>query len=68
MKRGPRWIHKLYAEAMGYFWMPCPVCGRMFGGHEWAATIELAPGKGQGVCSADCADQRGEWFYTRRAQ
>ena len=19
---------------MGYFWLPCPVCGREFGGHE----------------------------------
>jgi len=34
MKPGPRWMHKLYASAAGYFWLPCPVCGRMFGGHE----------------------------------
>lgn len=19
----------------GYFWLPCPVCGENFGGHEW---------------------------------
>lgn len=30
----PRFAHKAYAKAMGYFWLPCPVCGRMFGGHE----------------------------------
>jgi C4-type Zn-finger protein len=30
----PRWMHKAYAFAFGYFWLPCPVCGRMFGGHE----------------------------------
>lgn len=32
----PRWIHKLYAYVMGYFWLPCPSprCGEMFGGHE----------------------------------
>ena len=30
----PRWIHKAYANLMGYFWHPCPICGRMFGGHE----------------------------------
>jgi hypothetical protein len=30
----PRWLHRLYAAALGYFWLPCPICGRMFGGHE----------------------------------
>lgn len=30
----PRWLHRLYAWARGYFWIPCPKCGRMFGGHE----------------------------------
>jgi hypothetical protein len=29
-----RFIHKLYAARRGYFWLPCPVCGREFGGHE----------------------------------
>jgi hypothetical protein len=32
--RLPRWWHRLYAESMGYFWLPCPMCGEMFGGHE----------------------------------
>jgi hypothetical protein len=31
----PRWVHWLYAEARGYFWIPCPTCDREFGGHEW---------------------------------
>lgn len=31
----PRWVHHLYALLAGYFWLPCPVCGRHFGGHEW---------------------------------
>ncbi len=30
----PRWIHRWYAWVAGYFWLPCPVCGREFGGHE----------------------------------
>ncbi len=34
----PRWVDRLYAAAFGFFWLPCPVCGRMFGGHE--VTIE----------------------------
>lgn len=29
-----RWMHRAYAFALGYFWLPCPRCGRMFGGHE----------------------------------
>ena len=30
----PRWMHKLYAKALGYFWLSCPRCGAMFGGHQ----------------------------------
>lgn len=30
----PRWQHHLWARLNGYFWLPCPVCGEMFGGHE----------------------------------
>jgi len=30
----PRWIHRLWAFVAGYFWLPCPECGRYFGGHE----------------------------------
>jgi hypothetical protein len=30
----PRRLHQAYAVLVGYFWLPCPVCGRMFGGHE----------------------------------
>ena len=33
--RLPRWVHQFYAWVMGYFWLPCPSCGRMFGGHEF---------------------------------
>jgi hypothetical protein len=32
--RAPRWFHQFYAKAGGYFWAPCPNCGRYFGGHE----------------------------------
>ena len=30
----PRFIHQLYAFLNGYFWLPCPICGQYFGGHE----------------------------------
>lgn len=29
-----RWLAHLRAIIGGYFWLPCPVCGQMFGGHE----------------------------------
>ena len=54
MKRGPRFVHRWYAETMGYFWLPCPVCGRMFGGHEWGGTIRISDTKGRAVCSPEC--------------
>lgn len=30
-----RRLHRLWAAMFGYFWLPCPLCGREFGGHEW---------------------------------
>ena len=35
----PRWMHHLYANLFGYFWLPCPICHEYFGGHE-VANIE----------------------------
>lgn len=31
----PRPWHQWYAQAAGFFWLPCPLCGSYFGGHEW---------------------------------
>jgi hypothetical protein len=25
----------IFASLHGYFWLPCPLCGIDFGGHEW---------------------------------
>jgi hypothetical protein len=52
----PRWWAKLRADFGGYFWLPCPVCGRMFGGHEWdyknlASTV---PTEVRGLSKAIC--------------
>ncbi|AGH31819.1 hypothetical protein SLPG_00025 [Salicola phage CGphi29] len=44
---------KFKADSGGYFWMPCPVCGRYFGGHEWVypyPCIWDGKGSGSGVC------------------
>jgi len=35
LRKKPRWLQKWYANLRGYFWLPCPLCGEYFGGHEW---------------------------------
>lgn len=41
----PRWPHRLYANLMGYFWHPCPLCGQPFGGQESTAAAIGATGR-----------------------
>ena len=57
MVKLPRSLHKLYAHVFGYFWLPCPLCGRMFGGHEWGTGdyVMTSWSSGYGVCS-NCHD------------
>ena len=30
-----RELNRLIAAERGCFWLPCPLCGQEFGGHEW---------------------------------
>lgn len=63
----PRWLHRLYAHARGYFWLPCPVCREMFGGHEikpWHSAMIMRNGHAKVVCPkplcsliADCCNE-----------
>lgn len=47
----------------GYFWLPCPICGKNFGGHEIGdGTLMTDPGGGLSVCR-DCSEEA-----TRRSQ
>lgn len=47
-----RWLHRIYAAVFGYFWLPCPICGRCFGGHEHTgAALMTSWFEGRGVCS-----------------
>lgn len=54
-----RVVHRWYAAAFGYFWLPCPLCGQWFGGHEWRGvgghpSVTVAEGLGRrGICP-DC--------------
>ncbi len=45
LRRLPRWMNRIYARVFGYFWIPCPICKRHFGGHESAKTLLRGPGK-----------------------
>ena len=57
-----RLLHKAYAKFMGYFWLPCPVCGTEFGGHEVPPTTPLVSDDGSAhvVCSHACGDKAKE--------
>lgn len=57
-----RKLNEAYAKMNGYFWLPCPLCSKMFGGHEWRDYNGLSsfiphengdPSMGQGICP-DC--------------
>jgi hypothetical protein len=48
---GMRILRRMQAAAFGYFWQPCPQCGRPFSGREWDGTARPS---GRGVCPS-CA-------------
>lgn len=65
----PRWMHHLYANVLGYFWLPCALCGRNWGGHEWRdidgkpsviADPESGAGRFTGICPACTRQGRGD--------
>jgi hypothetical protein len=37
--RRARWAHRWFAVRHGFFWSPCDLCGRPYGGHEYAGSI-----------------------------
>ena len=40
----------LYASMFGYFWLPCPLCNEMFGGHEKKGSLYTSLSSGVCVC------------------
>ena len=55
------WNHFI-ATFGGYFWIPCPLCGQMMGGHEWKKSDYASiPTNGcyvtRGIC-IDCAKEQ----------
>jgi hypothetical protein len=55
-----RIYHRLYALVHGYFWLPCPICGKKFGGHELGGHWYQGGGCGVVTCS-DCAERAEAW-------
>ena len=54
-----RWLNRLKAWWGCYFWLPCPLCGQHFGGHEWRVGHTIPTERtyvGKGVCP-DCGEQ-----------
>lgn len=48
-----RRFHRAYATLCGFFWLPCPLCGREFGGHQFGKSVPdpmNPPFGGVGVC------------------
>lgn len=56
-----RTFHQMHARLNGYFWLPCPVCARPFGGHEITDTIPDPDGPPLDVmiCPACSASMNG---------
>lgn len=55
-----REIQRTYALENGFFWMPCPLCRRDFGGHEWGDIGELPSIVGcKAICPTCTAQGRG---------
>lgn len=65
MSRLPRWSHRLYARIAGYFWLPCRLCARPFGGHEWRnidgnlSSIATGPTSSVAICPTCTRTGRG---------
>ena len=52
-----RAYNRIKALTGGYFWLPCPLCGRNFGGHETAdTTLMIGFGIGESVCK-NCGEE-----------
>lgn len=62
--RQRRWRRKArrFALLHGFFWIPCPLCGKRFGGQEAAGSIPVdgRPGIDQAICP-ECTATRQEW-------
>ena len=54
-----RFFNKIYAIIFGYFWLPCPICGEYFGGHEESGTLYISYIEGESTCK-NCKNKAEE--------
>lgn len=63
-------LQRWYAHTFHYYWLPCPVCGVMTGGHETmkvsrygliGSIPDKGPGTGKIICP-ECAIQGYGWY------
>ena len=62
-----RRLNRAWAWFRGYFWLPCPRCGKMFGGHE-IGTGRLVRHSGRISCTCpECPliYEAGDWTHIR---
>lgn len=55
-------FHEAYARRHHYFWIPCPRCGEMFGGHEVSVAVDWegdGEGCGRCICTACTIRENG---------
>ena len=59
-----RAVNRTFANLFGYFWIPCPTCGEMFGGHEIGGSVPVPgePGRGRCICKACAAAGIGDAY------
>lgn len=58
----PRERHRAYARRHGYFWLPCPLCDRGFGGHEITEYIHFPDQEShsrRGICPWCTSERNG---------
>ena len=58
-RRRTRTYERRYAKRHGYYWLPCPLCGDEFGGHEAHGSIPTAePNTYEHICPACTAERQ----------
>lgn len=58
------WVHRRHAQRHGLYWLPCILCGRYSGGHQWGDSIPDPTHTGPGqqsiiICPACSRAGRG---------
>lgn len=64
-----RRFHHAYATMFGFYWLPCPLCGREYGGHEAGKSIPdpiAGPPMYVMICSR-CSRSQARPHYPRDA-